>query len=377
MAKKTQGGLQTINKLRNKYPSSGLASIISVQPEGSLWLPSSFIYLNYSMGGGIPYGKLLEVFGEESTGKSLLALDFAAVAQTLGGVVLWADAERSFDPRWAERNGLKLNAIELYPENSVEHISDWAYDMAVMYRAQLTHNEPIVLVIDSLAALDTLVNLDTYSIDQRAEMGNRAKAIYGFLRKRSPIFDELGICVIAINQLRKKIGATKWENPDTTTGGMAMRFYASQRLGLYGGSQIKDKINGFEERVGAYTTLRVVKNKVAPPRPSIKKCPVYFNPDYGRTGFSKYFGLADLLLRLGVLNKKKGGSVYKYGETTLANGETNFNKLIMKDAKLRQKLLAESGVNTVSKTRKQLANISENRYKVKVKKAKEEESNDE
>ena len=146
MAKKAKGKLkvQSESALRKKYAGSGRATDIVVSADEMLWLPSRFLALNNQFGGGIPYGKILELFGEESSGKSLLAFDFAYCAQQLGGVVLWADAEYAFTRDWALQNGLDLDRVELFKEKAIEVISDWSVDMAIYYRSKLVNNEPIL-----------------------------------------------------------------------------------------------------------------------------------------------------------------------------------------------------------------------------------------
>lgn len=352
--------------LTKKYGSnSGIASDILVEGEDSLWLPSRFITLNHVMGGGIPYGRIIELFGEESSGKSLLALDFAYAAQRLGGMVCYLDAEQSFSAHWAKQNGLKLDQLEIYSETSVEKISDWWRDMAIYYRDQLTNNEPILFIIDSMAALDCEDNINSDQLDAKAEMGNRAKAIYKMFRTRNQLMAELGITTICINQLRKKVGAGQFEDPDTTPGGKALAFFASIRLGLYRGRQLKEKINGVDTRVGSHTSIRTIKNKVAPAGDTISKAKVYFNPRTKRKmGFYRYFGLGDTLTETGVITRKKGSAFYKYNEKTLAQGEDNLIELISKDADIRKELIESSGINTISKTKKQISNINQNLYPV-------------
>ena len=378
MAKKKEkaGKVLTNDAISKKYKGCGLASTVAVMPDDAIWIPSRYIELNYTTGGGIPYGKILELFGEESSGKSLLAIDYAVVTQKLGGIVLWADAEHAFDARWAIANGLDLDRIMVYPETAVENLSDWSADMAVTCRSRLTDNEPILMVTDSLAALDCLANIDSVQADAKAEMGNRAKAIYKWLRIRNELYSDLGITSIYINQLRKKVGAGMFEDPDTTPGGGAMKFYASIRVGVYGGKQIKEKVNGFEDRVGRMVSVRIKKNKVAPPRPTIK-AKMFNNAEYCTPGFSKYEGLPDLLVKLGVIFKKKGSSVYKDADDNkLATGEKNMIKLLTKNSKLRASLIKEAGINTVSQTRKQLSKITENRYPVTIKKIKSQNDED-
>jgi len=349
--------------MAKKYQRSGIAEDIIIDTDKMPWLPSRFLALNYLLGGGIPYGKILELFGEESSGKSLLAFDFAYCAQALGGHVLWIDAEFSYTKNWAKQNGLDSKRVTLFPETAIEIISDWCIDQAYYWRSQLKNNEPILIVLDSLAAVDTLTNKDIEHSNKKAEMGNRAKAIGDFLRFRHPIFEDLGICFIAINQLRKKIGATNFEDPNTTPGGQATKFFASQRIGVYGGKQVKEKIRGKESRVGRLSTIRSVKNKVAPPRPTIKQAPVYFDEESkNEIGFDKYHDFEEILLRTQVLEKKNGSSSYKLNGETIAVGKDKLISLIKKDDKLRRKLIRKSGVNTISKTQKLLDSLDKNLY---------------
>lgn len=367
MAKKksTKIKKQSQTALRKKYAGSGTASEIMVPAEDMLWLPSRFLAFNEQLGGGIPFGKIIEIFGQESGGKSLLAYDFAYCAQALGGIVLWADAEFAFTRTWALQNGLDLDRVELYQEKAIENISDWSMDMAVYYRQQLTNNEPILLVTDSIAALDCIGNMNSSQVEAKAEMGNRAKAMDKMLRTRNGLWEKLGVSVVLINQLRSKIGASQFEDPDTTPGGKATRFYASQRIGVYGGKQIKGKINGYEDRVGRLSSIRVKKNKVAPPKPTIKGAEVYFHPEYDAPiGFSKWFGLPELLVRKGVLQRKKNSSRYYLNDKMLANGEKALYKVIKEDNKLRRKLLNASGINTISKTRKKMEGLTGNQFDV-------------
>lgn len=375
MAKKKAFKKLSESALRKKWADSGLAKDIVVEPEKMLWIPSRFLALNDLMGGGAPYGKIIEIFGEESSGKSLAAFDFGYSTQQLGGIVLWADSEFAFTRQWALANGLDLEQVELFQNKAIEEISDWVVDMGTFYRSQLVNNEPILFVLDSVAACDTLDNLNSPQVDRKAEMGNRAKAMDTFLRSRNNIFEKLGITVILINQLRKKIGASQFEDPDTTPGGAAAKFYASIRLGFYGGKSLTGKINGKDERLGRVTSIRVKKNKIAPPKPTIKGAKVYFHPDYtDGVGFDKYFALPDILERRDVLKRKKGSSRYfiKGKEKSLAAGEESLLKLIREDGKIRRKLIKESGINTISTTRAQIEAIQENLYPIKFGKDEEE-----
>lgn len=234
--------IPTASNLATAYPSSGFASDISVPSEDTLWLPSRSLYLNYTMGGGIPYGRICEIYGGESSGKSLVAMDFCYSAQYLGGIALWNDAEQAFDPHWAIENGLDLEKIVVYNETSIEKISDWAVDQCIYWRSKLTANQPIVLVTDSIAALDCEANINSKQLDAKAEMGNRAKALYKYLRIRNQLFAELGVVVIFINQLRKKVGASLFEDPDCFNYNTLVPLVDGRSLPI--GKIVNEKIKG-------------------------------------------------------------------------------------------------------------------------------------
>lgn len=366
--KKKVGLLLEKGNLKKRYPTSGTASSICLPEEKTLGLPSRVLGINDQIGGSITYGHILELFGEENVGKTLLAMDFGYCAQAMGGIVLWADGESTFNGPWAEKNGLDLDKVILLPmENRIEVISDWIADTLVFYRAMLTHNEPILLVVDSIASLETQLNLETSQVDRKAEMGNRAKAMDTMLRSRNSLFHKYGIAVICINQLRKKIGATQFEDPDTTPGGQAMRFYASLRMGLYNGKLMKgdDKI-----RYGKLVYCRLKKTKLSIPKEPIK-CNVYFKKTKGRLGYSKYFGFDEVLLAKGIVKRKKGR--YYYKEKMIANGDEAFLVALEENDELRRKLIKKSGVMTISKMQERLDAQTKNLFPVKLKKSKTDE----
>lgn len=717
MAKKSKIGLKvpTQNELLKKY--GNLIQKASTSKETGLWLPSKFLALNYTLGGGIPYGKILEVAGEESSGKSLIAYDFAYATQQLGGHVIWVDAEQSWMNSWAETNGIDPERVTLVNDTRIEYVADIVADLAILLRSQLTHNEPILLVVDSIAAMDCADNIDAKMIEGKAEMGGRAKALYKYFRIRSELFYRLGITQIYINQLRtalnvgfgkdntclhydtlipfvdgtsmkigdiiknkvsnevwsfnedksifepkpiidwvikketkkwiqfkttgpgttngfngftcththhcltnigwkkaididihdkliskertcingtlrdflwgtlpfdaslytagkrparltfsnqqqeeylmwkvsmvnkafpmtpvgslsskyrskrgyselsrlrEKMGSTRdplklWDlskplnsltlavwymddghkyngttvgisispkrtnlnrlskylkevcglpnktyshglkftpegsvtlmnlikeyiipsmqyklldnyrgyykpfelafeetytpievdiisinkefNPsnrrfkkpykrrkyditipdnhnflagsveqgvvvhNTTTGGAALKFYASQRLAFYAGRTLTIKQKGKERKSGKLVTIRVIKNKVAPPRPTLSKCPVYFNPKFHEVGFDRCFALEDVLVENDIIEKSSGG-VYKFKGKSLARGEEKFQALLEEDDALRRKLLKKAEINTIGTTKKKLEELNTNFYPV-------------
>ena len=202
MAAKKKIGIRipSINEINKKY--GDMIVTASETKESGLWLPSTFFALNYTFGGGIPFGKILEVAGEESSGKSLIAYNFAYSCQQLGGHVIWVDAEQSWMNSWAKENGVNPDKVTVIRDTRIEYVSDAVADIAIYLRSQLTNNEPILLVVDSIAAMDCADNIDSKMVDGKAEMGGRAKALYKYFRIRSELFYKLGITQIYINQLR-------------------------------------------------------------------------------------------------------------------------------------------------------------------------------
>lgn len=362
MAKKKVGiKVPTANELAKRYGDMIITA--SDTKENGLWLPSTFFMLNYTFGGGIPFGKILEVAGEESSGKSLIAYNFAYATQQLGGHVIWVDAEQAWMNSWAQENGIDPAGVTVIRDTRIENIADALADLTIYWRSQLTHNEPILLVVDSIAAMDCADNIDSKMVDGKSEMGGRAKALYKFFRIRSELFYRLGITQIYINQLRTALNVGFGKDNTTTTGGAALKFYASIRAAFYAGKGITVRHRGKERKAGKLVTIRLIKNKVAPPRPTISKTPVYFNPKYHEVGFDRYFGLEDVFVENEIIEKSSGG-IYKYKGKQLCRGEEKFQKLLEEDDTLRRRLLKAASINTISTTKKKLASLTENFYPI-------------
>lgn len=362
MAGRKKIKIPTLREIQRKFPSQYIAG--EVDESKRPWLPTRFLAFNKVTGGGCPFGKIIELFGEESSGKSLMAYDFAYCCQYLGGMVLWVDAEQSFTNDWAKKNGLDLDKIVVYRSTSIEAISDWVANMALYWRSQLTHNEPILLVLDSVSALDTDINLNSEMLNASADMGNRAKAIYKYFRIRNEMLYSLGITQVYINQLRKNLKAGMFENPDTTPGGKALAFYASIRIGLYGGKQITKKIKGKERKIGRVTSIRTIKNKVATPGSTLKGSPLYNNAKYvDSIGFDRLHFLDEILIEEEIIEKTKSGT-YSYRGKTLCRGAEKFADLLREDDDLRRKLIRKAGINTLGATKKLLESLNENLYPI-------------
>ena len=362
MAGRKKIKIPTLREIQKKFPSQYIAG--EVDESKRPWLPTRFLAFNKVTGGGCPFGKIIELFGEESSGKSLMAYDFAYCCQYLGGMVLWVDAEQSFTNDWATKNGLDLDKIIVFRSTSIEAISDWVANMALYWRSQLTHNEPILMVLDSVSALDTDINLNSEMLNASADMGNRAKAIYKYFRIRNEMLYSLGITQVYINQLRKNLKAGMFENPDTTPGGKALAFYASIRIGLYGGKQITKKIKGKERKIGRVTSIRTIKNKVATPGPTLKGSPLYNNAKYvDSIGFDRLHFLDEILIEEEIIEKTKSGT-YSYRGKTLCRGAEKFADLLREDDDLRRKLIRKAGINTLGATKKLLESLNENLYPI-------------
>lgn len=364
MAKKAKVGIKipTLKDIAKRYGTGVMMSALNDSDMG-LKIPSQFLALNNLMGGGLPWGKIVEFMGMESSGKSLAAMHFAYATQQLGGQVIWVDAEQAWMNSWAETNGVDPSRVTLLNYTQVEDISDALADLAIYYRSILTHNEPILVVVDSVAALDCADSINSKMMDSKADMGSRAKALYKMLRIRNEMFYKLGVTQIYINQLRTKLNAGFGQDPHTTPGGAALAYYASIRLAFFGGKTLTVKSKGKERKAGRYVTIRVMKNKVAPPKETLSKVPVYFNASYHEVGFDRYFGLDDALIECGVVSKTSSGT-YSHGDKNLCRGEENFIKLLNEDAKLRRNLLKAADINTISTTKKTLKELTTNLYPV-------------
>lgn len=293
------------------------------------------------------------------THNTLVAYDFAYCTQQLGGHVIWVDAEQSWDNSWAEQNGIELDKVTIISSTEIETISDAIADLSILWRSKLTHNEPILLVVDSIAAMDCTENINIKMTDGKAEMGGRAKALYKMFRIRTELLSKLGITQIYINQLRVALNVGFGQDNTTSTGGKALGFYASIRSAFYAGKQVTKKVKGKERKVGKLVSIRPIKNKVSPLRNTISKAPIYFNPKYVEyVGFDRYHGFADILVEEDVLEKTPGG-IYKYKGKTVARGEEKFQSVVEEDDKLRRKLIKACGINTIRVTQSKIDELVE------------------
>lgn len=280
-------------------------------------IPTGSIGLNVALGvGGYPRGRIIEIYGPESSGKTTLTIHAIAEAQKAGGIAAFIDAEHAFDRFYAEKLGVDVNSLLIsQPDNG---------EQALEIADQLIRSSAIdIIVIDSVAALTPKAEIEGDMGENK--VGLQARLMSQALRKLTASVSKTRTCCIFINQLREKIGVM-FGNPETTTGGNALKFYASVRLDIRGGQSIK---NG-DEIIGRQTKVKVVKNKVAPP---FRKAE--FDIMFGE-GISRAGEIVDLGTELGVI--KKSGSWFSYNDTKLAQGRDAAKQAILDNPELAEEL---------------------------------------
>jgi recombination protein RecA len=283
--------------------------------------------LDLALGGrGLPRGRIIEIFGPESSGKTTVALHTVANAQRQGGVAAFIDAEHALDPGWAKRLGVDLEGLLVSQPSSGEE----ALKIAEML---VKSNAVDIIVIDSVAALVPRAEVEGEIGD--SHVGLQARLMSQALRILNPTIARTKTCMIFINQIRQKIGVM-FGNPETTSGGMALKFYASVRMDIRRVTDVKEG----EEKIGSQVKVRVVKNKVAPPfRQAI------FDLMYDR-GISREGDLLDLALEDKLVDKS--GSWINYGEVRLGQGRENAKQYLRDNPavvdELTRKILEKRGV---------------------------------
>lgn len=269
--------------------------------------------------GGVPRGRITEIYGPESSGKTTLALHLVAQAQAQGGVAAYVDAEHAMDPEYAQKLGVNIDEMLISQPDSGEQALE-------IVEALVRSNGIDIIVVDSVAALVPRAELDGDMGD--SHMGLHARLMSQALRKLTAIVSSSNTSLIFINQIREKIGVM-FGSPETTTGGRALKFYASVRIDIRRIGAIKDG----DRVVGNRTKVKVVKNKVAPP---FRECE--FDIMYGE-GISREGDLLDLAVTHKVVDK--AGAWFSYGNERLGQGRENTKQFLKDNPELRDRITAE------------------------------------
>lgn len=308
----------TLDKLDKTYGKGAVMKMGDSAVEEVEVIPTGSLGLDLALGvGGYPKGRVIEIYGPESSGKTTLTLHAIAEAQKKGGIAAFIDAEHAFDRYYAEKLGVDIeNLIISQPDNG---------EQALEIADNLIRSGAIdIIIIDSVAALTPKSEIEGEMGDSK--MGLHARLMSQALRKLTGSISKTKCTVIFINQLREKIGVM-FGNPETTTGGNALKFYASIRLDIRRSTQIKDNNSS---AVGNKTRVKIVKNKVAPPFKTAE-----FDIMYGE-GVSKMGEIIDLGVDYEII--KKSGSWFSYGETKLGQGRDAVKNIINDNPDLMEEL---------------------------------------
>ena len=308
---------ETLKKIEKEY---GTGTVMRLDEAPSLdidVIPSGSIALDYALGiGGYPRGRIIEIYGPESSGKTTLAMHAIAEANKLGEMCAMIDAENAFDRTYAEALGINMSMLYVSQPNNGEEALEIAEQL-------ISSGSMAVVVIDSVAALVPKAELEGDMGDNR--IGLQARLMSQALRKMAGIVNRTNTCVIFINQLREKIGVM-FGNPETTTGGNALKFYASVRLDVRRHGQIKSG----DEATGNETTVKVIKNKVAPP---FRKAE--FVIEYGK-GICRGTEVLDMAVNFDIIHK--AGSWFSYNGEKLGQGRDAVSRILDENPDLYEEI---------------------------------------
>jgi len=310
----------TIREIQEKYGEGSLMRLGEVKRVNVDVIPTGSISLDLALGvGGIPRGRVIEIYGPESSGKTTLCLHIVSEAQKRGGVAAYIDAEHALDPEYAKKIGVNLGNLLISQPDTGEQALD-------IVESLVKSGGIDVIVIDSVAALTPRAEIEG-EMDQQ-HMGLQARLMSHALRKLTAIVAKSNTSIIFINQLRMKIGIM-FGNPETTPGGMALKFYSSVRIEIRRAAQIQSA----EKIVGNRVKVKIVKNKVAPP---FRTCE--FDILYNE-GISKYSDVVNAGVKYGIL--AKSGSWYNYGEQKMGQGVEGSRQFLKENPKVEREIVTK------------------------------------
>jgi recombination protein RecA len=310
----------TIDKLEKTYGKGTVMKMNDKNIEGVEAIPTGSIGLDMALGiGGLPKGRVIEIYGPESSGKTTLSMHAIAQVQKRGGIAAFVDAEHAFDKNYADKLGIDTDNLLISQPDDGEQALEIA-------DALIRSGAIDIIVIDSVAALVPKAEIEGDMGDSK--MGLQARLMSQALRKLTGTISKTGCICIFINQLREKIGVM-FGNPETTTGGNALKFYASVRLDIRRIGQIKEG----NDIIGNRTKVKIAKNKVAPPFRTVE-----FDIIYGQ-GISKVGEIVDIGVEMEII--KKSGSWFSYNETKLGQGREAVKQLFLDNPEMADEIEAK------------------------------------
>jgi len=309
---------EVVEEIKSKFGEGMIMKLGDVKKVDVAAIPTGSVSLDIALGiGGVPRGRVIEIYGPESSGKTTLSLHITANAQKAGGAVAFVDAEHAMDPEYAKRIGVNINDLLISQPDAGEQALD-------IVETLVRSNAVDVVVVDSVAALVPRAEIEGEMGEHH--VGRQARLMSQALRKLTPIVAKSNTVVIFINQIRMKIGVM-FGNPETTTGGQALKFYSSVRIEVRRSAQIKKG----DEVVGNRVKAKVVKNKVAPPFKTAE-FDIMYNEGISRSG-----DLLDTGVKYGVINK--AGNSYSFKEEKLGVGREKAKQFLNENPKLFKQIL--------------------------------------